>query len=171
VLYGGIGVDYGKGYVWKWDAGTESATEAEKGRASDAFKRAGFKHGIGRELYSAPFIWISAKNCNIKEGRNGKPVCYDNFYVAAIDYDEDTQDISRLVIKNGDVVVYEWQTGGAAIRPAPDTPKPVKADRDGNFTPVCRDCGKPITIAEHDYSTKNYGIPLCRIHQRDHSKK
>ena len=46
VLYGGIGIDYdktGEGLVWKWDAGTESNTEAEKGRASDAFKRAGFK--------------------------------------------------------------------------------------------------------------------------------
>ena len=49
VLYGGIGVNYGNGLVWKWDAGTESNTEAEKGRASDAYKRAGFKHGIGRE--------------------------------------------------------------------------------------------------------------------------
>ena len=46
VLYGGLGVNYGNGLVWKWDAGTESNTEAEKGRASDAFKRAGFKHGI-----------------------------------------------------------------------------------------------------------------------------
>lgn len=66
VLYGGIGVDYfSNGHlVWKWDAGVESNTEAEKGRASDAFKRAGFKHGIGRELYSAPFIWIGAENCS-----------------------------------------------------------------------------------------------------------
>ena len=33
VLYGGIGVDYeGNGhFVWKWDAGVESFTEAEKG--------------------------------------------------------------------------------------------------------------------------------------------
>jgi hypothetical protein len=42
-LYGGIGVDFGDGHlVWKWDAGTESNTEAEKGRASDAFKRVSF---------------------------------------------------------------------------------------------------------------------------------
>ena len=35
VLYGGIGIDYvGNGkLIWKWDAGTESNTEAEKGRA------------------------------------------------------------------------------------------------------------------------------------------
>ena len=61
VLYGGIGIfdEIKNDMVWKWDAGTESNTEAEKGRASDAFKRAGFKWGIGRELYTSPFIWIS----------------------------------------------------------------------------------------------------------------
>lgn len=45
-------------WVWKWDCGTESNTEKEKGEASDAFKRAGFRWGIGRELYTAPFIWL-----------------------------------------------------------------------------------------------------------------
>ena len=45
-------------WVWKWDCGTESFTEREKGEASDAFKRAGFKWGIGRELYTSPFIWL-----------------------------------------------------------------------------------------------------------------
>lgn len=175
VLYGGIGVDYGNGYVWKWDAGTESATEAEKGRASDAFKRAGFKHGIGRELYSAPFIWIAAKDCNIKEGKNGKLVCYDDFYVAAIEYD-DKQDISRLIICNRDVAVFEWTKGDTPARPAPEAPKKASPQTsapnpDGDFIPVCKDCGKTITVAEHDYSVKYYGMPLCRTHQRDHARK
>ena len=71
VLYGGIGIlDTSNeviDWTWKWDAGTESNTEAEKGRASDAFKRAGFKWGIGRELYSAPFTFIPAGKCNIKK--------------------------------------------------------------------------------------------------------
>ena len=78
VLYGGLGVDYGNGLVWKWDAGTESNTDAEKGRASDAFKRAGFKHGIGRELYSAPFVWVPAANCaKLKQDRGGRWKCND----------------------------------------------------------------------------------------------
>ena len=59
-------------WISKQDVGTESNTEAEKGRASDAFKRAGFKWGIGRELYTAPRIWISADKCNIKDRR-----CYE----------------------------------------------------------------------------------------------
>ena len=97
VLYGGIGVSYGEKLIWKWDAGTESNTEAEKGRASDAFKRAGFKHGIGRELYSAPFIWIGADKCNIKQGRNGKPQCHDDFTVMEIGYDAQER-IDKLII-------------------------------------------------------------------------
>lgn len=60
-MYGGIGVysnDLGE-WLWRWDCGTESNTEAEKGQASDCFKRAGFKWGIGVELYTAPFIFIN----------------------------------------------------------------------------------------------------------------
>jgi len=45
-------------WVGKEDTGTESNTEKDKGLASDSFKRACFNWGIGRELYTAPFIWI-----------------------------------------------------------------------------------------------------------------
>ena len=54
-VYGGIGI-YNQElslWIWKWDAGVESNTEAVKGEASDSFKRAGFNWGIGRELYTA----------------------------------------------------------------------------------------------------------------------
>ena len=47
-----------KEWVWKEDCGTESQTEKEKGEASDAFKRAGFRWGIGIELYTSPFIFL-----------------------------------------------------------------------------------------------------------------
>ena len=71
-------------WVWKSDCGTESNTEAQKGEASDSFKRACFNWGIGRELYTAPFIWIPADKCNIKEGRNGSKQCNDKFVVEKI---------------------------------------------------------------------------------------
>ena len=74
-------------WVSKQDVGTESNAEAEKGQASDAFKRAGFAWGIGRELYDAPFIWIS--------GKVGK---YDRFHVTDIQYDREKQEFPRLVI-------------------------------------------------------------------------
>lgn len=69
----------GEGFVWKDDCGAPSNMEAEKGEASDAFKRACYKWGIGRELYTAPFIWVPSDKCTIKQGRNGKAQCYDNF--------------------------------------------------------------------------------------------
>lgn len=47
-----------KEWVSKEDTGKESVGEAEKGLASDSFKRACVNWGIGRELYTAPFIWI-----------------------------------------------------------------------------------------------------------------
>jgi hypothetical protein len=45
-------------WIWKQDVGTESNTEKEKGQASDAFKRACFNWGIGRELYEYPLIQV-----------------------------------------------------------------------------------------------------------------
>jgi len=62
-MYGGIGIYNNelKQWLWRWDCGTESNTEAEKGEASDCFKRAGFKWGIGIELYTAPFIFAQVE--------------------------------------------------------------------------------------------------------------
>ena len=80
-------------WISKEDTGTESNTEREKGLASDSFKRACFNWGIGRELYTAPFIWIPGDKCNIKDGK-----CYDRFTVHGIGYTEGV--ITGLVIKN-----------------------------------------------------------------------
>jgi hypothetical protein len=66
-------------WVFKSDCGMESNTEAQKGEASDSFKRACFNWGIGRELYTAPFTWIPSDKCNIKNGK-----CYDKFIVEKI---------------------------------------------------------------------------------------
>lgn len=91
--------DVKKQWIEKEDTGTESFTEKEKGLASDSFKRACFNWGIGRELYSAPFIWISAENAEIKQGGNGKFQCYDKFAVEQILYD-DNKNIVALSVKN-----------------------------------------------------------------------
>ena len=70
-----------KEWVWKDDCGAESYTEKEKGEASDSFKRACFNWGIGRELYTAPFIWVPADKYTVSAGKNGKPTTYDKFRV------------------------------------------------------------------------------------------
>ena len=80
-------------WVWKSDCGTESNTEAQKGEASDSFKRACFNWGIGRELYTAPFTWIPSEKCNIKDGK-----CYDKFIVEKILIDN--KQITALAIWN-----------------------------------------------------------------------
>lgn len=73
-----------KQWISKEDTGTESNTEAAKGLASDSFKRACFNWGIGRELYTAPYIWVGSDKANIKEKGQGKYVSYDKFSVKEI---------------------------------------------------------------------------------------
>lgn len=101
-------------WVWKDDAGSPSNMEAQKGEASDAFKRACFKWSIGRELYTAPRIWVYAqdrsgmKNCNISQGQNGKYQCYDPFSVDSIEIRD--HEIVSVSIRNDNTgrVVFYW---------------------------------------------------------------
>ena len=88
-------------WVSKEDVGTASYTAKEKGRASDAFKRACVKHGIGRELYTAPLIWIPANLANIKV-QGDKATTKDKFFVNLITYTSD-QKIDELEIVNQDM--------------------------------------------------------------------
>ena len=79
-----------KQWIEKEDTGTESNTEKEKGLASDSFKRACFNWGIGRELYTAPFIWIKSTDCNIVDSKRKDSygniiyTCKDKFVVEKI---------------------------------------------------------------------------------------
>ena len=85
-------------WVSKEDTGKESNTEKAKGLASDSFKRACFNWGIGRELYTSPFIYISADKIDIKV--NGSKVStYDKFAVEKVTYDENGN-IDGLAIVN-----------------------------------------------------------------------
>ena len=99
----GINTNYNKPdkpdrWIWKDDAGTESNTEAEKGNASDARKRAGFAWGIGRELYTAPFIKIAPDSLAKLKQVNGKWKCYDSFEVEGIKIEN--KRIVGLAIRN-----------------------------------------------------------------------
>ena len=98
-LFCAIGVDDADKHEWVWkeDCGTESQTEKEKGEASDSFKRACFNWGIGRELYTAPFIFIPAEKANI-QNYGGKWKTYDTFSVEKIAYENGA--ISGLSIRN-----------------------------------------------------------------------
>lgn len=74
-----------KQWIEKQDVGIESQSDKTKGEASDSFKRAGFNIGIGRELYTAPFIWINGLSK------------YDKFKVEEIEYNE-KREITQLTI-------------------------------------------------------------------------
>lgn len=110
-IYCGISIwdEDKKQWITKWDAGKESNTEAEKGEASDSFKRAGFNWGIGRELYTAPFIWIPADKCTIAETPQKKLTCVEKFEVEKIKIVN--KQILGLAIRNAKtkqrVFVYE----------------------------------------------------------------
>lgn len=117
-LYCGIGVRDDKGeWVWKWDCGIESREDGDgnekKGEASDAFKRAGFKWGIGVELYSAPFIFANVETFE-KDRRFYLKDKYIKFKVQGIWYDEENGgDIGAIVIEdNKGNIVFQWKKRG-----------------------------------------------------------
>lgn len=128
-------------WIWKDDAGSESNTEAEKGNASDARKRAGVAFGLGRELYSSPFIWVSSSKVNLEEEeRNGRKSykTKDHFSVVAIGYDENRR-IQALTICNDDTNEVCFEMG------ARTTSKKAKKTEAKEETFICKECGKPIT--------------------------
>ena len=86
-------------WIAKQDVGTTSYSEKEKGQASDSFKRACFNWGLGRELYTAPFIWIPAGIASIQQ-KGDRYITTDRFSVDSISYNEE-REISGLVILNG----------------------------------------------------------------------
>ena len=73
-----------KQWVEKEDTGTESFSEKEKGLASDSFKRSCFNWGIGRELYTSPFICVKAEDVSIYTNSKGKLDVKETFFVEKI---------------------------------------------------------------------------------------
>lgn len=111
-LFCDVGIRFEDGnWVWKQDVGNPSNMEAAKGEASDAFKRACFKWGIGRELYTAPKIWVPRSKCSkLQKGKSGKMQCYDDFRVTDLVVDDGQ--IVKLEIcnmSNNGAVVYVKQ--------------------------------------------------------------
>lgn len=110
-LYCFIGVwnDKINDFVWKGDCGIESREDEEgnqkKGEASDAFKRAGFKWGIGRELYTAPTLWL-----NVETESDGKKYQlkdkFATFHCTKIEYNANDEIVKVIISDNKGNVVY-----------------------------------------------------------------
>ena len=97
-------------WISKQDVGTESKTEQIKGLVSDSFKRACFNIGIGRELYTAPFIWIPASKMGIfqKSDERNRPRYYtnDRFSVKEISYGDRREITALTIVNDRGTVVY-----------------------------------------------------------------
>lgn len=110
-LFCGITIDG----VTKWDCGIESREDNEgnekKGEASDAFKRAGFRWGIGRELYTSPFIWLNTKT---EKNSKGAWVVSDfaTFSVKSIGYEGNRISSLSIVDDKSGSTVYTFPRGG-----------------------------------------------------------
>ena len=123
-----------KEWVSKEDTGTASNTEAEKGLASDSFKRACVNWGIGRELYTAPFIWVKAEQASIEKYKDNW-VCRDRFYVEKITYKENG-DIDGLSVINGETKQRVFVKKPTEVKKTGDPVKDGKAILENHFGKV-----------------------------------
>lgn len=133
-------------WITKEDTGTESNTEKKKGLASDSFKRACVNWGIGRELYTAPSIWINGDLIEWKEDKNKKKVPKTTFSVDYIDYDFKRR-ICALAIKTNKGKIV-WTMGQAPEKPKKETKPKVeekpKAEESHPIEVLCPICDKPV---------------------------
>ena len=102
-----------KEWVAKQDVGVTSYSQQEKGQASDSFKRACTNIGVGRELYTAPFIWIPAEKCEIKKKTYGEGYeTKDKFKVRDILYNADREIVNLSIENQKGIEVYRMRYEG-----------------------------------------------------------
>ena len=164
----GININYNEDkeplWVWKDDCGVESAFgDKEKGQASDARKRAGFAWGIGRELYTSPFIFIACKT----EWKEDKK-CYKiadkdleklipNFVVSKIEYSPDREITAlELINKKDGEIVYSYKE-----KSQEKEIKETKTEQSSDYIYECQNCGVQITEKVAKYSKAKFGQELC----------
>lgn len=131
--------------VTRVDVGVPSNTEGLKGAYSDALKRAAVKHGLGRELYELPTIWV-------RLDERGRPSTEPTFV-----------DGRWRVPQNAGTVIYDHEPietpqpvarAAAATRPAPadeprSGPAPASQGSGGDYeaSPFADEMVDPLTGA------------------------
>lgn len=134
-------------WVSKQDVGKDSNTEKEKGRASDSFKRACFNWGIGRELYTTPFIWISANNCTINRTK-----CNDKFVVEQIVIEDKIIKELSIKNKNNGRIVY---TMGKPTTEQPVKPHTLDASRVATLQSCIQSHGQTVEMVCKTFKVKS----------------
>lgn len=157
-------------WISKEDTGVESFSEKEKGLASDSFKRSCVNWGIGKELYTAPFVWINNEG-EVKKTDKGKLTVYEKFTVSEIEYDDHKRITKLIVTDSKGKVRYSYGAPQAPQKAV--TKKKVEQVASTNKEPekasegfICNKCGVEITKKVNDYSEKNYGKALCMTCQK-----
>ena len=153
-------------WVSKQDVGVPSNTEATatKGEASDAFKRACFNWGIGRELYSAPDIRVKLEDFEIVMGDNNKPKTYAKFYVEEMRFDKEQNKFIRfkVVDKDGNTR-FTIATSNKDVKTKVEPTKVIEANTPSfGVDNVCSYCHTAIKSPKVlDYAIGKYGKPVC----------
>lgn len=133
-----------KQWITKQDVGTESYTEKEKGQASDSFKRACFNFGIGRELYTAPFVWVNLTQADMNT--NGKPKT--KFKVKEIGYNDKREIESLLIVDEKDSVRYKFDKGKSCRVDPPRQPNPMHQPENDGLGLALQEISEAKTVAE-----------------------
>lgn len=163
-LYSRIGINVSTDlanplWVWKGDCGIESNMEKEKGEASDAFKRAGVKWGIGRFLYAMKTVWVDANEIKSKTNfphvvANGKRVWDLTEYINGLNGESPKADNKPKTVK---FPTYDNSTPKNTEKPAKDKAEPSVFVI--NNKPVSRD--RYIEVLE--FNAKKHGFDLGDI--------
>lgn len=148
-------------WIDKEDTGTESNTEKEKGLASDSFKRACVNWGIGRELYTSPFIYVSRKNSDGSENfkivnKNGKLVFASGNNLKVDHMAVENGQITELSISNS----FSGENGyvNKVVFDYPKIKKSEKKESGTNYT--CVVCGRKVHESVATKSIAKYGVVL-----------
>ncbi|MCI1995656.1 hypothetical protein [Clostridium luticellarii] len=162
-------------WIRKQDVGVESHTEKEKGQASDSFKRAGFNIGIGRELYTAPLIWINLQQGEFDE-RDGKIILSPRvrFKVKSIGYSK-SREINKLEIQDNHYRIrYSLgkSIGDQSKTIIKDSKNAINNNENARSKSNqneyhCEKCGNVISEKVASYSAKRFGKMLCMNCQKD----
>ncbi len=161
--------DEKKQWIRKQDVGVESYTEKEKGQASDAFKRAGFNVGIGRELYTSPFIWI-----NLEQGetyQKGSSIALSprvHFKVKSIGYTENREIKELEIVDGNNKVRYSFgksTVGNFTNNHNAQSKENKSTIKSNNFK--CKKCGRDIPEKVASYSKSKFGQSLCMDCQKE----
>ena len=165
-----IGVKFGDEWIWKDDAGEESNVSAKKGEASDSFKRAATNWGIGRELYTAPFIWI-----NLRENEDPRRI---RFCVKSIGYDSRRR-IDSLIISD-DKGHPRFRLGDSdqtnpqeKPQPKPQSqprPQEQRIQQDGNLS-AGKTLNRCIKVLKQIWNLETNEETIDRLNQYNHNLK